>query len=60
MTRARKLPPKNLKPEQLDLFDQKTRRPVVQSPRAAALAAKTAAQTKALRSLNSKTRGRKS
>ena len=60
MTRVRKQPPQNLKPEQLDLFDQRTRRPVVQSPRAAALAAEPAAQTKALRSLNSKTRGRKS
>lgn len=60
MTRARKLPPKNLKPEQLDLFDQRTRRPVVQSARAAALAADTAAKTQAFRVLNKKTGGRKS
>ena len=60
MTRARKQPPRNPKPEQLDLFDQRTRRPVAQSPRAAALAADASAKTQALRALDKKTRGRKS
>ena len=60
MTRARKQPPQNLKPQQLDLFDQRTRRPVVQSPRAAALAADASAKTQAFRVLDKKTRGRKS
>ena len=45
MTRASKQPPEKLKPEQLDLFDQRARRPVVQSPRAAALAADASAKT---------------
>ena len=60
MTRARKQPPpQKLKPQHLDLFDQRTRRPVVQSPRAAALAADASAKTHAFRVLDKKTRGRK-
>ena len=60
MTRARKQPPpQKLKPQQLDLFDQRTRRPVVQSPRAAALAADACTKTTRFACWDKKTRGRK-